>query len=571
MRKKWRDIRRLSLVAWLVLFLLGFCVTAVAEDLQAWLQTTQIGEGQSVDLYLVAPATAGGDPELSALREDFDVSKIVEGSQVQMLNGYPTNMRSWQLTLTPKRPGRLTVPALRLGQAVSAPLVLEVFPAGQVPANRVLRDVMLQTLVSQQRPFVQGKVIYTIRLYTRLDLRQVHFSEPEVMDTLVERLGEDTKYNTHLGRYRYHVLQRRFVLFPQRSGRLSIISPQLNAQVREKQRQWPLQLRGPEIMLDVQTQPDVTVDPWLPAESLSLSEIWSPDPPLFRVGEPVNRSVVITAQGLTAAQLPDLPQSAPPGISLYPERPISSTQASVNTLVTKKVINYAFVPKREGTYHLPVISLAWWDTTTGQRRTAVLPGRDILVQPGTGQGKAETQPATDAGYLSELNLSLPDLVERWRPWVRKAWDGVTTSWPWLLLILVLAWLARSVLRWRGSRMEQTPETSAAPVPSAQPPGNAWRRFERACNQGDPHMAREALIEWAAGTWPDDPPQRLDQLAQRLPPGAAVYLSEIDRALYAATPEAWDGKGTLAALQGEIGETGNDKAVPRDSQALPPLY
>lgn len=568
MRKTRKNMTRQSVVVCLAIVFLSCSVTAMANGLQAWLDKTQVGEGQSVDLHLMTQTNTVGEPDLSPLRKDFDILSITQGSYTQVLNGHASNMRTWRLRLSPKHPGRLTVPTLHVDQATSSPLELEVLSAGKVPSNRVLREVMLQTDVSQQRPYVQGKVIYTVRLYTRLDLRQVHFSEPEVPGTIVQRLGEDRKYNTYFGRYRYHVLQRRYVLFPQRSGRLSVISPLLNAKVREEKRQdWPLKMRGPEITLDVQPQPDPSLDPWLPAESLSLSETWSPDPPDFRVGEPVHRSIAITAQGVAAAQLPDLPQSAPQGINLYTERPVSNTRASGNTLVTRKVLNYSLIAKHAGNYRLPEISLTWWDTNTGERRTEVLAARDIVVLPGTEPEASEPQPTTTTSYLPKVDLGA------WWLSVRNAWKSGSTIWPWLLLICVLAWLTVMLVRRRKRVTHSTtkPPKTAPPVQPRQPAGNALRRFESACKEQDPHLAREALLDWAAETWPNDPPQRLDRLAERLAPRAGDYLAGIDRALYASTGEAWDGMDALAALQPLLQATAQGQGGRQDTQALPPLY
>ncbi len=567
MRKLLQNRPYLSAVFLLAAVLLSCSNVAMASGLQAWLDRTQIGEGQSVKLYLMAQADAAGQPDLSPLRRNFDISNIEQYLQTQVLNGRPTNMRTWQLTLAPKQSGKLSVPALRVGQANSAPLVLEVFPSAQVPANRVLRDVMLQTDVSQQRPYVQGKVIYTIRLYTRLDLHQVRFTEPEVSNTLVEHLGADTKYNTYLGRYRYHVLQRSFALFPQRSGPLSIISPLLNAQVREKKSQWPLQLRGPEITLDVQPQPDASLNPWLPAESLSLSESWSPDPPNFRVGEPVKRSITITAQGVAAAQLPDLEQSTPQGINLYPERPVSSTRASGHTLVTQKMLNYALVAQREGNYQLPGISLTWWDATTGERKTEMLAARDIVVLPG--KEPAEHGPQTaSVRFLPEFDLDMDLGV--WRQSLQNAWQASSKFWPWLALVLALVLMMRLFFWWRR-RHTRSSAAVTNPSPKVHTAGDALHRFEGACKENDPHRAREALVDWAAATWPDDPPQRLDRLAHRLPTQAADFLAGIDRALYAPTGDTWDGLETLAALLPLLQDADSDRDDKQDTQALRPLY
>ena len=564
MRKTRRDMTRKSaVVCWAVVLLLC-SASSMANGLQAWLDTQQIGEGQSVKLYLMVPADAAGEPELSALRRNFDILNIDQGSRMQVLNGHPRPMRTWQLTLTPKRPGKLSVPALRIGQATSPPLQLEVLPSVQVPANRVLRDVMLQTDVNQQRPYVQAKVIYTVRLYTRLDLHQVHFTEPEALGSIIERLGEDKKYNTYFGRYRYHVLQRRFVIFPQRSGRLAIISPLLQAQIREKKRERPLQMRGPEIALEVQPQPDATLKPWLPAESLSLSESWSPDLPSFRVGEPVTRSITITAQGVTAAQLPDLAQSSPQEIQLYPQRPVSTTQASDNTLVTRKVLNYAMVAKRAGNYSLPEIRLSWWDTATGERKTEVLAARDIVVLPGKGVDEG------GAGSIANDSFPADSELDAWWQSAGNAWKKGTANWPWLILLLAMAWLTKRIVRWRGRRLRSSavPPKPAAPAPAVS---DALLRFELACKQKNPHLTRKALIDWAAATWPNDPPQRLDRLAKRLPPQAADQLAGIDRALYAPTGEAWDGMGTLSALLPLLQDAAKDQGAKHDTQVLPPLY
>jgi hypothetical protein len=568
MRKTQRNGTRRSVVLVWMLALLSCSATALPGGLQAWLDKTQIGEGQTVQLNLAAQADTAGEPELSPLRKHFDIRNVEQFSHLQMLHGRPSPTRTWQLTLTPKHPGRLTVPALRVGQAVSAPLTLEVLPAVQVGANRVLRDVMLQTDVSQQRPYVQGQVIYTLRLYTRLDLRQVHFSEPEVLGAIVERLGEDTKYNTYFGRYRYHVLQRRFALFPQRSGPLAVISPLLNAQVREEKRQWPLQLRGPEITLDVQPQPDADLHPWLPAESLSLRETWSPDPPRFSVGEPVKRSITITAHGVAAAQLPDLPATAPQGINVYPERPAGSTGAANNTLVTRKIFNYALVADRPGNYRLPEISLTWWDTATGQRRTEILAARDITVLPGTAPAEAATQPTGNGFSLPDINPGA------WWQAARNGWMHSGSIWPWVILLVAAAGLVSRLAWWRGRRTRHAATSPRARSPEPQPQhagDDAFGRFQRACKQGDPHLARAALLAWSAATWPDDPPQRLDQLAERLPPQANDQLAGIDRALYASTGDAWDGTIALASLQPLLQHAMQHQDTEQDKQALPPLY
>ena len=75
----------------------------------------------------------------------------------------------------------------------------------------------------------------------------------------------------------------------------------------------PFSLSTSEAVLDVQP-PAAGVNPWLPARSLNLVEIWD-DSQTLQAGEPIALGFKIVAEGILSNQLPSLAdQLSHPGL-----------------------------------------------------------------------------------------------------------------------------------------------------------------------------------------------------------------------------------------------------------------
>jgi hypothetical protein len=351
----------------------------------------------------------------------------------------------------------------------------------------------------------------------------------------------------------------------------------------------PVQVQGRRIELDVRPQPAGSASPWLPAESVSLAESWSPDPPVFRVGEPVTRTLTLTAEGLTAAQLPDLRPGTPGGFKVYPDQAHGETRTQGDTLVAQKVSKSAMVPSRSGELTLPEIQLHWWDTRSGKPQVARLAARTVEVLPAAAGVSAPPPLAPSrseqpAGKPSEpvagvrSAASMPNLTGS-AGGLSRVGEGVIREsgvpagyWPWLAGVLALAWLA-STLLWLRARAAG-PESSSAPALPARPapdPAKALAAVKTACQAGDRRGARRALLDWAAARWPEHPPQRLDALARRLDGEAPAALRGLDRALYAGAEMTWDGDSAWRSLAPSLGKGRRAGARGGGDSALPPLY
>lgn len=610
--------RPLYLFAWL----LGLTLTVdvLAAGLAARLDRSQVVEGEAVVLILSTSGDADGLPDLSPLQKDFDLVNQGHSTRMQIINGRSSSSREWQLTLMPKRSGKIEIPAIRFGAGSSRPLTLEVLPASQAARQGIPQPVLVEVEAEPREPFVQQKVVYRVRVLFAAPLRDPALSDPRAENAIVTRLGDESRYQTTRNGQQFQVLERRYAILPQYSGPLTIEAPVLTARIQEPGQAGnnlrdrffgrdpfaglgnlpglsglsgqtrPIQRRGEALTLEIRPQPAGTPSPWLPAESLTLNETWSPNPPVFRVGEPVTRTIAITAQGLAGEQLPELELAAAAGVKVYPDKSHADTRADQDTLIAQKVLRAAFVPTRAGDVSLPEIRIAWWDTTRGEMQVARLPARAITVLPAAEGSTAGAGPAVGsvtAGRSATGSASpvLPPSTARQTDLAREPAarsDGATGGgdsggplWPWLAVLFGLAWVASTALWLRARRAvplqtTPTPEATAA-LPVVPPPARALSEIERACRANDPKAAREALLTWAQAHWPDDPPRGLEGLAARLLQDAGPVLQEIDRRLYDGTAREWDGAAAWRRLSPLLGRGRSATGKGGEGGPLPPLY
>ena len=636
-----------SVPAGLVLILLGFLsiAQALAAGLDAQVDRARLAEGESLLLTLSGPGDVWGTPDTAALARDFAVQNQGQGTSTVMTNGRVTTTREWRFLLTPKASGRFTIPAMRLGELESLPIAVEVLPAAQAAQVGEPPPARLEAELDRDQVYVQGQVIYTLRVLLRPQVQNASLEDTQAEGIQIERLGEDRVTETQRDGLRYRVVERRYALLPQHSGAIEIPAPVLSAAVPESrtgrgqvsgtapgspfgsggsafeqffgrdpftemdslfQRTRPIQVRGPALTLEVRPRPAGAPVPWLPAEDLRLAENWTPDPAgaqtRLRVGEPITRTIALTAQGLSATQLPDLTGAVPPGVKSYPDKPRTETRAEGDTLVAVKEIKQALVPTVAGKLVLPEIRLAWWDTRADQERVAVLPARTLEVLPATGavddqtpRGQAAAEPVPlphDQGQVAHGADPVPEAssapgtaaapasatahgASTPLTAVASGWPLPAGHWPWLAAAMAFLWLTTLLLWWR-ERRRQSPvslartggsEVSRASLAAAR------ERVRQACQAQEPRATREALLAWGQVRWPEDPPRRLETLAARLGGPAASWMGRLDQCLYAPGGAAgWDGPAAwrdlgpalTVAAERSPGRTGGE-------DPLPPLY
>ncbi len=583
-----------------------FCMTTtnVSAALTASLERERISAGETVQLLVETDRRVSGWLDTRELEQDFDILGNVSGSQVNIINGQINAKTTWTITLSPRRSGKLTIPSLEIAGERSKTLTLQVDETPSTNTEDSGSLMFIETEMDRQDPYVQGMVLYTVRLYYRAKLIEGRLSEPESDNALVHRIGEDQEFDAARDGYNYRVVERQYAIFPQTSGKLVLSAPVLDARIAENSPlnrnrlpdffggdplnnmftvTRPVRIRGKAEVLSVQPRPDeASGSGWLPAEQIELIENWNPQDGAVHVGDPLKRTVIIRARGVTGEQLPDLDPNNVDGFKVYPDQPKIETKDLQHTIEGEKTRSTAFVPIQAGRLTLPAINFHWWDTKNNQSRVAQLPERVVEILPAVGSDNArvqstetmaaltdnaqssinnetEVQPSADGdAFFDQQNKSTADLL-----------PTQVGIWFWISLLLALLWLATIGLWWRSKR-HQSDSISETSVDTTNQEyfHQAKKHFQSACKANEPRMARRRLLEWSAIHWPDDPPQGLDDLASRIAdPKVRAALAELDRSLYHGENHPWDGR-QLARLMTKFPQRDRDRY---EKSMLPDLY
>ncbi len=461
--------------------------------LEASVDRTRLVEGESLELTLETPA-AGllSDLDLSPLREHFDVRSTRQLSLVSQINGRTTPVTRWVVGLTPLRTGFLVIPPINLGAVSSQPISLHVLSAEQAAADRSaqLAPVFIDSEVDTHSPYVQAQVLLTLRIYHSVSLfDDSQLSGLDIPNARVESLGPPRNFERLIDGVRHGVIEVRYGIFPQHSGELEIPSQLFSATAlqpdsngRSSARSGRLvQVRSPSINLQVSPVPDSypAGAPWLPAAHLSLTQTWQPDPGTDLLsGEPLTRTLTLSATGLNASQLPTLQSlnaSLDTGQQLrqYADQPQLHTDVSDNGVRSVRHDSAALVALQEGSYTLPPVEVSWWNTIEDRLETTRL---DAIV----------LNVSSDTDFAPVISPPYPP-------------GESVLLWPWQLAsaLLTLALLGSLYLlrRTRQTLGEyQLIETEEEFDDQQQ--GNPLADLQAACRTNHPVDARKALEAWA---------------------------------------------------------------------------
>ena len=564
----------------IALITLGLSLPAFAT-VSAQLDHDQIGPGETVQLMLQHDGQTDSQPDLRPLEQDFEVLGRSSGSNIQIINGKMDAKVQISLMLMPKHDGKLLIPALQWDGEATAPLTLVVSnnPAttGNAAAGNAAQSkdshVFLTVTPDQNQPYVQAAVTVMVRIYTDQPLYQASLVLQPGKDVLVQQLGQDKQSNEIRNGKNYQVVERKYLLFPQRSGQVQLDGAVLDAQIQDDNSNDPfgnnrmfgnifgnnpfagmlnatktIRIHSAPVSLNVRPRPaGSTGHEWLPAHKVTLEASWQPDSGSVHAGDPVTLHLHLSAEGSVAAQLPDLSQKLQlsEGLRAYPDQAKLNDAASGNSVIGTRDQDVAIIANQAGHYVIPALHLSWWDVTKNLQQEIVLPAHTLEVLPSAGGVAVATTPPAEQQKLSTSTAIdaavTPQQIE------------MTTSyrWRWGALVFASLWLLTLAAWWRSNRIRShLPEEAAhtaEPVISTPRVSAARSAFRQACQHNDAQAARRHLLEWAGALWPQEKLAGLHALAFKLDEDSVrALLKQLDRACYTASP--WQGEALMEALQ-----------------------
>jgi len=402
-------------------------------------------------------------------------------------------------------------------------------------------------------------------------------------------LGEDVTFQTRRDGRLYHVTERRFAIFPQKSGSFTVAPTIFQGQAIESssrqrsndpfdrffqnQRTKRVRVKSEFIHLTVMPEPsDTSGEAWLPAKRLVLMDKWSPESPEFKVGEPITRTLRMEAEGLTAAQLPELTLDNATGIKQYTDQPVVDTVLKGGNLVGIREEKFAIVPTESGELVLPELRLYWWNTEMNRQEVVSIPSKVINVLPGENVTNIQTESSSQSQTVAETgdqeSTTSSDILTK-ETLVTVVEAGY---WPFVAAGAIFAWLVTSLgwfVYWRNHRGLTSQSRREQVTNDLISLKEATQKLKQACHNNDASSAREAIQQWIKAAWPDETSLGMTALLKRRHDDRlSEALQKLNQHLYADENSTWQGAEFWATVKPHLIV---DSVSTKGVESLPGLY
>ena len=429
---------------------LSFSFQALAQTLTATVNRNPVPEGEAFILTLTLDEAQNNSlsPDLKPLENDFSVYSVSNSSQINIINGVRSDTKQWNIGLIANKTGEVSIPAIKLGNLSSQPIVMKIISAEQAAKNATTSGNTSATQSSQPRysmkaevstphPYVQQQVDYTVTILDTGGLQgdAPYFKDNGNNDWIIKTAAAPTVDSKTINGKTIREIKFHYALFPQKSGKLKL--PQAYFRgfylTQDRVAYDPFEdLFGNSLagsgfgfadMFATQNPVNLVTKPipesnqgswWLPAESVELYSEWSPQNPKFMVGEAVSRTIYLKATGVVENQLPEIKFPAINGIKQYPEKPIAESRLNNDKIVSiQKAVN-VYIPNSEGKITLPEIRVPWFNVKTNRMEVASLPATTIKVEGGknigtdnlnkTPESETDTTASDNNNSITQQNL-----------------------------------------------------------------------------------------------------------------------------------------------------------------------
>ena len=565
-----------------VIYFLGLLTLAFssqlvsATNISVTTDRQDVGLNESFVMIFESDGSVDDDPDFSPLQEDFQILSRSSSSNMSIVNGKISSTKTWKLTALARRAGKLIIPTIKFGSDQSQASFVNVSTGrGSISKKGTGDDIFIEVEVNDTSPYIQAEVIYTVRLFLSVAVSNASLTEiPQTSaDAIVERIDEDKRFQTRRAGKRYEVIERRYAIYPLASGRVSIEPVTFQGQTSRSAfsifdpfgpEPKTIVERSEPVTLDVRPVPDsFPGQNWLPAKNLQLNESWSKQPPAFQAGEPITRTITLSAKAQVASQLPVLDDWQVPGFKLYPDQPQMNDERKADGTLATRQEKTAIIPEQAGKYTLPEMRIPWWNTEQDKLEYAELPTREVMVQPAAGAvlnpDILPAVPQLESPQIDGMDLKDPGII-------MTTPDSSTDFWKGLSAGLALAWLITLFIWWKQSRSPGVKQQENEQLLRSR---KVIAKLKSACSANDSEITKQALLDWAKIRWEENSPASLGAIAKNCSPELANAIAKLNDSLYSQNTDAWQGAELWQCFEEELNAM--QDVVEKKAGKLQPLY
>lgn len=570
-----------------------FCSISLAQEVEVSVDRSELARGETLVFTIrVFDQRQGMQLDLTPLTEDFDVLGTRTSSQIRSINGAVEAWTDYIVTLFPLNEGVISIPSLTINNITTDPV--EITVSNQGPrSNQASEELFLEIEVNKESVYVQEQLLFSVRLfYTINGIRNPQFTELEMEESVIQLIGSPNQYEKLIDGVRYGVYEKRYVIFPQRSGPLEIPDILFRGEVTDGSSNFVFRNLNTRrvtafidgITVNIKERPAAALNSemWLPVTDLRLEESWSTDINDLEIGEAAVRTVAMIADGLDGAVLPPFLEADIEGANQYPE-PADIQRTFVDgNIVGTRIETISIVPTESGFIEIPEVAIPWWNVETDQQEITIVPATRLTIPTAEGEVPAEQSVASTANIEEVLDntpiLDLESIEEQ----ADAEYIEVDSFWLNALIAGALAIVALSIYKIvispRQKEMSAFVSTQTSSFSAKFAPENnekaAFSQLKNACSKRDVKAARESLIIWCNHYFEKLSVRSMeDVLNQNSEPELAVQTKLIQTALFTSEQTDWNSGDLIKIVQNLRSQKRQSDKVRKSQEryALPPLY
>lgn len=371
-------------------------------------------------------------------------------SNYSYVNGHTSRSYSYIYYLQAEKQGSYTVPPITVTidgkNYKTEPISVKIQnrnAAAQSRGNGNKPDIFLKMQVSDRHPFMGEQVTANVVLYFKSSLDVISYQPNpgwKAEGFWKEELDENQQpqaTSVILGgeRYRKATLIK-YALFPTKSDKLTLSPFEVTCSVRyNTDNSDPFSSFfggsfGSQRSVDLQTDPlTLTIKPLPnpPAGSKSIGAVGdftitrSLSPKQIKNGESLNLTTVVKGEGnLSLISQPDY--KIPNAFEIYQPQEKSNINRNGNIVQGTKTFTNLMVARKPGSYTIPAVKLAYFNTLENRYRFATLPAINVMVTPGSASmvtgatsGGLSIKPVT--GLATWTNGHYQPITRLWWFWI----------------------------------------------------------------------------------------------------------------------------------------------------------
>ena len=527
---------------------------AASDTVLVRVYPTPTPANQSCQITFEVTGPSIDDPNFRGLENSFEILSQNRQVSIKWKNGKREQSTSWTLSAIPLQAGLVTIPSIDFGQKKSIAKTIQIIDT-PLSSSELPPEIIVKVEVDTESPYVQQQVIYSLRLYHRVKLRNPRLSGPKTdKDAEIKHL-DDKQFIETIEGLSYDAIEARYVIFPFESGITTIQPITLTTQLVSSTRNLldpffsgsSQTRRTSSDSLSLKVKPIPPTYPsdavWLPSQEVRLTDTWNTNLSSSNiVGKPLSRTVMLEADGLMSSQAPEIKFSVPDSVRIYPDKAVSREESFQNGFRAIYEQNYAVIGHETGVVNFPSVRIPWWNVITDKQEYAEI----------------KKQSATFIASPTQESTILPkevDIIDQ-PPSPKK------NPWRYLTLSILVVWLLTLLLwRYQAANLQNISKIQTPMLPKIDQK-TTYEKLKHACEVNRPDLASQTLADWKKEMQRNSLSPHLKDLEHE--------IAKLESHLYGRECTLWSGSALLEAFH-RVYTLDEKDLENRKEQIFPPVF